>query len=189
MARNGSIILFSGKDNVHSNGVTLIANRQAARPLMEWELISDRLIRTGFDSNYCKCYALSNEVEEDIKDDFYEQLQREVSKIPHDMLLIMGDLNAKVGNDNTGREDAMGQHGCGTINDNGERLVEFCLSNRCIIGGTIFPHRDIHKLSWRSPDGNTVNQIDHVIINKNGRDLFWMSKFTVGQMSAVTITC
>ena len=60
----------------------------------------------------------------------------------------------------------MGRHGCGTINDNGERLVEFCLSNRCIIGGTIFPHGDIHKLSWRSPDGNTVNQIDHVIVNK-----------------------
>ena len=82
------------------------------------------------------------------------------------MLLITGGLNAKVGNDNSGREDAMGRHGCGTINGNGERLVEFCLSNRCIIGGTIFPHREIHKLSWRSPDGNTVNQIDHVIVSK-----------------------
>ena len=82
------------------------------------------------------------------------------------MLLITGDLNAKVGNDNSGTEDAIGRHGCGTINDNGERLVEFCLSNRCIIGGNIFPHRDIHKLSWRSPDRNTVNQIDHVIVNK-----------------------
>ena len=70
----------------------------------------------------------------------------------------------------------MGRHGCGTINNNGERLVEFCLSNRCIIGGTIFPHRDIHKLSWRSPDGNTVNQIDHVIANKK-----WQSRiFCVG---------
>ena len=172
VTRDGSIILFSGKDNVHSNGVALIANRHAARSLMEWEPISDRLIRARFASNYCnltilQCYAPTNQAEEDIKDDFYEQLQREVSKIPqHDMLLITGDLNAKVGNDNSGREDTMGRHGCGTINDNGERLVEFCLSNRCIIGGTIFPHRDIHKLSWRSPDGNTVNQIDHVIVNK-----------------------
>ena len=80
--------------------------------------------------------------------------------------MITGDLNAKVGNTNSSTEDAIGRHGCGTINDNGERLVEFCLSNRCIIGGNIFPHRDIHKLSWRSPDGNTVNQIDDVIVNK-----------------------
>ena len=172
VTRDGSIILFSGKDNVHSNGVALIARRHAARSLMEWEPISDRLIRARFASNYCnltilQCYAPTNEAEEDIKDDFYEQLQCEVSKIPqHDMLLITGDLNAKVGNNNSGREDTMRQHGCGTINDNGERLVEFCHSNRCIIGGTIFPHRDIHKLSWRSPDGNTVNQIDHVIVNK-----------------------
>lgn len=75
-------------------------------------------------------------------------------------------MNARAGNDNIGRENAMGRHGCGTINENRERLVDFCINNRCIIGGTIFPHRDIHKLSWRSPDGHTVNQIDHVIVNK-----------------------
>jgi len=82
------------------------------------------------------------------------------------MLLITGDLNAKVGIDNIGGEDAMGQHSCRTINDNLERLVEYCLNNSCMIGGTIFHHRDIHKLSWRSPDGHTFNQIDHVIVNK-----------------------
>lgn len=60
----------------------------------------------------------------------------------------------------------MGQHSCRTINDNAERLVEYCVDNSCMIGGTIFRHKDIHKLSWRSPDGHTVNQIDHVIVNR-----------------------
>ena len=63
----------------------------------------------------------------------------------------------------------MSRHGCGTINDNRERLVEFCVSNRCITDETVFPHRDIHKLSWRSPDGNTANQIDHIIIDKKSQ--------------------
>ena len=53
VTRDGSIILFSGKDNTHSNGVALIANRQAARFLMEWEPISDKLIRARFACSYC----------------------------------------------------------------------------------------------------------------------------------------
>ena len=40
------------------------------------------------------------------------------------MLLVMGDLNAKIGFDNTDYERYMGKHGCGNINENGERLVE-----------------------------------------------------------------
>ena len=35
-----------------------------------------------------------------------------------------------------------------------------------MIGRTVFPQRAIHKLSWRSSDGNTVNHIGHVIVNK-----------------------
>lgn len=126
-------------------------------------------------SKYCKvtilqCYAPTNEAEDDVKDDWYEQLQYEVSRVPqHDLLLIMGDINDKVGLDNSKCEAPMGKRGCGSINDNGERLVDFCLNNNCIIGGTIFPHKTIHKLTWRSTDGRTIDQIDHVIINKKWR--------------------
>jgi len=37
----------------------------------------------------------------------------------------MGNLNAKVGSDNTNHDRAMGKEGCGTMNNNGERLLEF----------------------------------------------------------------
>ena len=146
-------------------------NRRREKTLIEWEPVSDRIIRARFHSKYCKlsilqCYVPTNEV----KDDWYEQLQYEVSRVPqHDLLLIMGNINAKVGLDNSNCEAAMGKHGCGLINDNGERQVDFCLNNNCIIGGTTFPHKNIHKLTWKSPDGRTINQIDHVIINKKRR--------------------
>ena len=85
------------------------------------------------------------------------------------MLLVMGDMNAMLGLDNADRERAMDSQGCATINNNGERLVNFCLNNNCEIGGTIFQHKYIHKLTWKSPYGKTVNQIDHVVINSKWR--------------------
>ena len=106
---------------------------------------------------------LSNVMHSDdtMKDSFYAQLQAELEKLPrHDMLVITGNLNAKVGSDNSSYDREMGKEGCGTMNENGERLAELCATYNLVIGGTIFPHRDIHKLTWCSPNGRDRNQID-----------------------------
>ena len=83
----------------------------------------------------------------------------------HEMKIVMGDLNAKVGNDNRNCERAMGREGCGTMNDNGERLLDTCTTYDFVIGRTLFPHRDVHKLTWYSPNGRDKNYIDHLMIN------------------------
>lgn len=76
-------------------------------------------------------------------------MQAELEEIPRpDMNIVMGDMNAKVGRDNTNYERAVGREGCGTINENGEWLVELCTIYDLFIGGTLFPHKDIHKLTW-----------------------------------------
>ena len=40
-------------------------------------------------------------------------------------MLLMGDLNAKIGCDNRGYEDVMGTQGLGEINENGDKFVLF----------------------------------------------------------------
>ena len=51
-------------------------------------------------------------------------------------------------------------------NDNGVRLVNFATSKNLVVKSTMFPHRNIHKYTWTSPDGKTHNQIDNVLIER-----------------------
>ncbi|VDO53654.1 unnamed protein product [Schistosoma margrebowiei] len=120
--------------------------------------------------NIIQCYTPTNDSNDDIKDLFYERLQSIIEKCPRkDLTILMGDLNAKVGIDNTGYEDIMGRHGLGERNENGERFANLCAFNKLFIGGTIFPHNSIYKATWISPDHTTENQIDHICINKKFR--------------------
>ena len=117
-----------------------------------------------------QAYAPTNDAMDKEKDKFYNQLQDTVSSCNrNDMIVVVGDWNAKVGNNNTNRKELIGKFGIGIMNDNGERLCDFCNANGFIITGTIFPHKDIHKRTCGSPDGRTVNQIDHVLVNENMR--------------------
>lgn len=60
---------------------------------------------------------------EEAKEAFTKQLQVTINGIPkHDILLVIGDFNAKVGSSNKGHESAMVKHGIGERNENGERL-------------------------------------------------------------------
>ena len=173
---SGHTVVFSGRsDDQHSEGVALLLNRQTEKALLGWKPFGSRLLKARFHSKYTKlsvlvCYAPTEDANAEVRDAFYDQLQTAVESVhAHDMLLILGDLNAKVGSDNTGREHVMGKHGIGTINDNGERLADFCEENNLLIGGTLFQHKHIHKTTWTSPDGTTKKQIDHVTINRRWR--------------------
>ena len=93
-------------------------------------------------------YSPTNDASIESKDDFYERLEGTVQKCNrNDILLITGDLNAKVGKGTPEEREVLGQHGAGDRNKNGERPCEFCKMNGLVITGTIFPHKEIHKLS------------------------------------------
>ena len=167
----GERVLYSGRDNQHCEGVAIILKKGIEKSLMEWKPVNSRLIKIRMrgkqiNTTIIQCYAPTNESDDDIKDEFHGQLQVELENAPkHDFKIIMGDLNAKVGNDNATIERAMGKEGCGTRNNNGERLLELCTTYDFVVGGTLSPHKDIHKLTWYSPNGRDRNQIDHLLMN------------------------
>ncbi|XP_056022186.1 craniofacial development protein 2-like [Ostrea edulis] len=150
-------------------------SKDASKGLIGWKPINDRLITARFNTNYGKlsiiqCYTPTNEDTDEMKEEFYNTLILLIQEVPkHDVLMVMGDLNAKVGQDNTGFENIMGKEAVGLINDNGERLIEMCITNNLVIGGSLFQHKNIHKTTWTSPSGRLHNQIDHIMINSKWR--------------------
>ena len=71
------------------------------------------------------------------KPNFYEDLQDILKLTPKiQVLLIIGDWNAKVRNQET--PGVTGKLGLGVQNEAGQRLTEFCQENTLVIANTLF---------------------------------------------------
>ena len=44
-------------------------------------------------------------------------------------------------------------------------LIDFAIEHDLVLESTMFLHKNIHKMTWWSPDNNTFNQIEHVLID------------------------
>jgi hypothetical protein len=82
------------------------------------------------------------------------------------MKILLGDFNAKVGREDIFKPTIGNESLHHDSNDNGVRVVNFATSKNLVVKSTMFPHRNIHKYTWTSPDGKTHNQIDHVLIDR-----------------------
>ena len=108
----------------------------------------------------------TNDSSEDENDQFFSSLKTVVEQVPtHDVLVLMGDLNAKIGKENAGLERSMGKLGCGEMNENEEHKSTFVLTLTLRYFRTHFQHKDINKFTWKSPDGKPVYPNFHLMIN------------------------
>jgi hypothetical protein len=51
-------------------------------------------------------------------------------------------------------------------NDNVVTIVSLGTSKKLVVKNSMFPHRNIHNYSCPAPDGQTHNQINHILIDK-----------------------
>ena len=77
---------------------------------MEWELVDERIMRARFKSKIenttvIPCYIPTNVASQEAKEAFYTRLQGTLDKAPNqDIVVLLGDLNAKVGKENKGKK-------------------------------------------------------------------------------------
>ena len=87
----------------------------------------------------------------------------------HDIVLILGDMNATLGPDREGLEHILGPHTFHQTNDNGRRMLDLCATYNLKCLSTWFQHRPIHRYTWYSNTGSTAKAIDHILISGRWR--------------------
>ena len=115
-------------------------------------MISVRFQGKPFNITAIQVYAPTSNAEEAEVEWFYEDVQDLLELTPKkDVLFIIGDLNAKVGSQET--PGVTGKFGLGIPNEAGQRLIEFCQENALVIANTLFQQHKRRLYTWTSPDG------------------------------------
>ena len=179
-------ILHSGSDSSHSHGVAIVLS-PCARSAWEaagsvFKPINDRIMYIRLKSHLSyitvvAIYAPTNPVSSTMEanqpsQDFYNELHSVLTSIPPtDMVAVLGDFNARVGTDTNTWHTVLGPHGVGQVNENGQRLLDLCATNKLIITNTWFHHKRLHQYTWhRNGDrSNPGHIIDYVLVGAKHR--------------------
>ena len=131
-----------------------------------------------FNITVIQVYAPNTNAKEAEVKRFYEDLQDLLEPTPKkDVLVIIGDWNAKVGSQET--PGVTGKFGLEVQNEAGQRLIEFCQENALVVANTLFQQHKRRLYTWTSPDGQHQNQTEYSLQPKMEK-LYTVSKNKTG---------
>ncbi|KAI5735070.1 hypothetical protein M8J77_013749 [Diaphorina citri] len=146
--------IYSGGD-VSRKGTAFIINQKFHNRINNIILKSERIIAMKIQAKpvdifIIQCYAPNLESDEEEKEAFYDDLRKTIEKKKfQEILILMGDFNAKIGNQKV--NDIVGPYGLGTQNEAGELLINFCHENSLFVSN---------------------RKISSSLIDSNGNELF-----------------
>ena len=130
-------------------------------------ILTLRLNATEGPVTLISAYAPTLSASPEIKDEFYERLSSTLSSIPStEQVVLLGDFNARVGSDSDSWPTCLGQFGVGKMNENGQRLLEFCTYHGLCITNSFFKTKFLHKVSWRHPRSKHWHQLDLILVRR-----------------------
>uniref|UniRef100_A0A8D8Z356 Craniofacial development protein 2 n=1 Tax=Cacopsylla melanoneura TaxID=428564 RepID=A0A8D8Z356_9HEMI len=172
-------VLYSGRtDGKHEYGVGMILSKKIGRCVKSFTPISPRVMLvqlkgSPIDINIIQIYAPTADKDDAEMHELYSSIEAILKTLnKHEITIVMGDYNAKVGEGRT--SEAIGPHGLGERNARGDDLENFAINNNLVVMNTWFKQPPRRLYTWKSPmdkPGKIVrNQIDFILVNKRFRN-------------------
>ena len=154
-------------------GVAMLVRDELWEGVTEYKCVNSRLMWmrlrvAGENMVVIAVYGPGMEKEQSEREAFWDNLNECMSEFrDNERVLVMGDLNAKVGDRE--RAGVVGRHGVKGVNENGERLIEMCCERRLIVGNTWFEKRPFQKYTREGENGQEKSLIDYVLVDERSK--------------------
>ena len=162
-----TVISTLWQESLRRNRVALIVNKRVQNAVLGCNLKNNRMISVHFQGKLfnitvIQAYTSNTNVKEAEVERFDEDLQDLLELTPKkDVLLIIGDWNAKVGSQEI--PQVTDKFGLRVQNEARQWLTEFCQENTLVIANTLFQQYKRQCYTWTSPDGQYKSQIDYIL--------------------------
>ena len=163
-------LFCSGKENgIREFGVVFVVDRAWKGKYLTFKAINERIhisrIKTKFHNlSFINVHASTKEKDETDKKAFLQKMEEAYDICSSSNIkVLLRDLNAK-----TRREEIywglIRRHSINLNTNNNGQTWDFTAAKNVVVSSTCYPHQEIHKLNWGSPDGKTNNPVDHIQI-------------------------
>ena len=161
-------------------GVAIMMRARAKRAFMDCTSISKSIVKARFYLRHKKLtviqmYAPTRDAVDGEKDEFFYQLQGIVQAATKTTRLWWWVIWMPRCGTTTWTEKRCWHHEW-QWRETLRLLQQREWTNGLVVTGTMFPHKEINKMTLRLPDGKTVNQIDHVMVNGRMRSYYGVPK-------------
>lgn len=151
-------------------GVGFLIKSKWKENIIEYKTISERIATLRLEienknKTIVQVHAPTSERPLEEVESFYNTLEDIIvnSKMNNSRLVLMGDLNSKIGKQERGEESVIGKSHYGTRNERGQKLIDFASQFQLKIGNSYYTKSSEQKWTWISPSGYK-NEIDFILI-------------------------
>ena len=142
-----------GSDKQSEHGVGLAVRNSLRNTVEPGSNGSERLLALRLSTStgpviLVSAYAPTLSSTPNTKDEFYKTFASIISSTPsNEQIVLLGDLNARVGREHDTWPSYLRSFDVGSMNENGQRLLELCTYHNVCMANTYFKAKSQHKVS------------------------------------------